>query len=179
MTQNTKNLASTVFFLALIGVGFVLYMRRTPPDQGGLETGGAAPALTLPVLGSTEMVSVEDYRGKTVLLDFWATWCPPCREQMPVVQKLEDDPELADSLQILSVNVDDASAGREAKVGGYLTQNKYTFSVVLDDGSAMGDYAVSFLPTLVIISPDGAITFAESGVHTETELRKRLKEAAK
>lgn len=178
MNQNVKNIVSAIIFMLLIGAGFTLYMRRIPP-KGGPGTGGAAPELSLPILGSTEMMAVGDYKGKTVLLDFWATWCPPCREQMPVVQALEDDPALSDSLQIISVNADSAGAARDAKVGNYISENGYTFSVVLDDGRGMGNYGVSHLPTLVIISPDGTISFTDSGVHTEAKLRKLIKAAAK
>ncbi|AWV89600.1 TlpA family protein disulfide reductase [Bradymonas sediminis] len=179
MNQNTKNFISAILFLVLIGAGFTLYMKRGA-SRGGPGTGGDAPELSLPVIGSTEMLAVQDFRGeKTVLLDFWATWCPPCREQMPIVQKLEDDPELSDSLQIISVNVDNAGPGREAKVARYLEQNKYTFSVVLDNGQGMNAYNVSHLPTLVLVSPDGKITFTDSGVHTEDKLRKLIKAAAK
>lgn len=180
LTQNGKNLISAALFLLLVGAGFMLYLSRqdnAPPRGPGV--GSVAPELALPLLGSTEMMSVQQFRGKTVLLDFWATWCPPCREQMPVVQKLEEDPALRDSLQIISINLDDANAGRDAKVAEYLQQNGYTFSVVLGSAQSMSDYGVDYLPTLVLVSPDGTISFSGSGVHTEAELRKLIKKGAK
>lgn len=180
LTQNGKNLISAALFLVLVGAGFMLYLDRdNATATSGPGIGTAAPDFSLPTLGSTEMMALKDYQGKTVLLDFWATWCPPCREQMPVVQNLEDDPELSDSLQIISINLDDANAGRDAKVAQYLQENGYTFSVVLGSWQSMSAYGVDYLPTLVLISPDGNITFSESGVHKESELRKLIKKAAK
>jgi thiol-disulfide isomerase/thioredoxin len=178
MNSQVKNIVNGAVFLALIGIGIALYLQREPAGPR-LELGAAAPDFSLPAVGSGDMISVEQFRGKTVLLDFWATWCPPCREQMPVVQKLADDPELSEALRVISVNADDPGAGRNAKIAQFLATNGYSFTTVLDDGRAMNAYGVSHLPTLVIISPDGTISYIESGVHGEDDLREMIAAAAR
>lgn len=117
---------------------------------------------------------LSDYRGKVVVLNFWATWCPPCREQMPIVQKLADDPSLKDDLVILSVNADDVRPDRQAKVETYLNENGYRFTTIMDDGRALSAYGVSNLPTLFIIDPQGRVAHRDMGVHPEAKLRKVL-----
>lgn len=169
MNKTAKNLIIAFVLLNLVVFGIVLYYQRTNRGKAK-QPQGEAPGFTLPVVGSNETVSLKQHRGKVVLLDFWATWCPPCREQMPAVQHLADDESLSDDLAILSVNTDEGG-NRTAKVQRYLDTNGYTFTTVLDDGRAMSAYAVSHLPTLIVITPDGEIYHRDSGVHGEQELR--------
>src|SRR5690606_2699329 len=71
--------------------------------SGHALEGRAAPDFGLPTVDGG-MLTLSDHSGKVVLLDFWTTWCPPCRKQMPALQELADDPTLTDRLQIVSVN---------------------------------------------------------------------------
>jgi thiol-disulfide isomerase/thioredoxin len=174
MNDKTKNLIIGFVLLNLVIFGVVLYFQRAERSKA---VGGEAPGFTLPVVSSNEMVSLEQYRGKVVLLDFWATWCPPCREQMPAVQSLAEDESLSQDVQILSVNTDERGAGRVPKVKAYLDDNGYTFTTVLDDGRASSAYRVSSIPTLVVIQPDGELLHQQTGVHSEKELRELIAEA--
>ena len=175
MNNTAKNLIIAFVLLNLVIFGAVLFYQRTERGASA-QPKGQAPGFSLPVVGSNETVSLQQYQGKVVLLDFWATWCPPCRKQMPAVQSLADDQALADDLKILSVNADEG-ANRISKVKGYLDKNGYTFTTVLDDGRAMGAYGVAHLPTLVVITPEGEVYHQESGVHGEKELRELVAEA--
>lgn len=132
--------------------------------------GKAAPAFSLEAVDNGEMVALQQHRGEVVLLDFWATWCPPCKEQMPVLQNLHEDPAL-EGVKVLSINTDARSPDRRAKVTRFLRQNSYTFQTLLDTGQAQSNYGVQSIPTLVVIGPDGKIQYARSGVHTEDSLR--------
>ena len=180
MSQTVRNILSAVILIALVVLGAILLMKRSGPiDEVGPGTGEEAPDFSLTRVDADEAVTLSEFRGKTVLLDFWATWCPPCREQMPVVQKLDDDPSLKDSLVVISVNADEPSADRHNKVTKYLEDNGYHFTTVMDDYTAMSAYGVSFLPTLVIVDPDGGIAHRETGVHSEKKLRKMLSSVMK
>lgn len=174
MNNTAKNLIIGFVLLNLVVFGIVLYYQRTQRSE---PIGGEAPGFTLPVVGSNEMVSVEEHRGKVVLLDFWATWCPPCRKQMPAVQNLAEDESLADEVKIFSINTDEHSANRVSKVKTYLDKNGYTFTTLLDDGRASSAYAVSSIPTLVVIRPDGELQHIQTGVHSEAELRELIADA--
>src|SRR5688572_3718320 len=104
--------------------------------------GIAAPAFMGPDLGGRQ-VELSSLRGKVVLLDFWATWCPPCVASMPHLQKLQD--ELGGrGLVVLGVNQE---PGREEQVKRFLDRQKLTFPSVVDPGKIHVDYGVFSFPT--------------------------------
>lgn len=176
MNNTAKNLIIGFVLLNLVVFGIVLHYQRSERNK---PVGGRAPGFTLPQIGSAEVVSLEQHRGKVVLLDFWATWCPPCREQMPAVQNLVEDESLSEKVQIFSINTDERGPSRVPKVETYLNENGYTFTTLLDDGRASSAYGVSSIPTLVVIRPDGELQHVQTGVHSESELRKLIGQAQK
>ncbi|MFW5743611.1 MAG: redoxin domain-containing protein [Spirochaetota bacterium] len=105
--------------------------------------------------------SLSDHRGKVVFLNFWATWCPPCREEMPSMQTLYD--ELADEgLEMLAVNVlEDAETAR-----GFIEEQGFTYPVPLDtNGRVMIRYGVRAYPTTYIIDREGNVLGVRPGFH--------------
>lgn len=138
----------------------------------GIE-GQEAPGFALESIESSQMVSLEEHKGDVVLLDFWATWCPPCKKQMPVIQTIHEDQSL-ENVQILSINTDERSPQRRAKVARFLNQNGYTFETLLDTGQTQSNYGIRSIPALVVVGPDGTIRHAETGVHSEDELRQMI-----
>jgi len=120
-----------------------------------------APAMTLKDLdGKTH--DLMDYRGKVVLVNFWATWCPPCRAEMPSMQRLKtmmrDQP-----FAILAVDM----AETEKEIRDFLKEFKETkpeFTILLDPkGAAMKDWKVHVFPTSFIVDAEGNIRFAVAG----------------
>lgn len=134
--------------------------------------GQDAPDFSLPDLeGNT--VSLRDLKGKVVYLDFWATWCPPCRESLPHTQALsQHEKAKTGDLVVLAVN-----AREEAdKVKQYLQSNGYSFRVVLDkDGEVLNRYKVQGIPTFVLINRDGKVVWVQVGFARGME--KQLEEA--
>jgi thiol-disulfide isomerase/thioredoxin len=121
-------------------------------------TGGATPALELKDMqGATH--DLARYRGKVVLVNFWATWCEPCRDEMPSMQKLKR--KLAGRpFEILAINL----AESENKVSEFLRRFPLDFTIVLDRNSAARrDWKVKMLPTSFVIGPDGKIRFSVVG----------------
>lgn len=111
-----------------------------------------APLFTLSQLGGDE-VSLSDFRGRLVLLHFWATWCVPCRHEMPLLHALEKSG--AHGLQIICVNVD---RGNRNKVKTFIDEVTPHFHTLLDpEGSVRNRYAVRGLPTTYLIGRDGKI----------------------
>jgi thiol-disulfide isomerase/thioredoxin len=99
------------------------------------------------------MVKLSALRGKIVFLNFWATWCPPCRAEMPAIESLHQ--RFADKgLEIIAVDC----AEETAAVQTYITNAGYTFPVALDtNGKTSGSYGVSAIPTTYIIDHNGKI----------------------
>ena len=120
--------------------------------------GGATPAFELRDLdGAT--VRLADYRGKVVLLNFWATWCEPCRDEMPSMQKLKR--KLAGRpFEVLAVNFGES----ETKVREFLGRFPVDFRVPLDRfNAARRDWNVKLLPTSFVIGADGAVRYVVMG----------------
>lgn len=134
--------------------------------------GKPAPAFTLTgVKGST--VSLAKYRGKVVLLDFWATWCRPCRIEMPLVQKLYDEFK-AKGLVVFGVNLME----EPAQVKAFLAENHISFPILLDrDGKVAQSYKAEGIPTLVIVGKDGKVSSYFTGLREEEVLREALAKA--
>ncbi|MCX5751318.1 MAG: redoxin domain-containing protein [Candidatus Saganbacteria bacterium] len=112
-----------------------------------------AADFTLPDL-SGKVVHLSDYKGKVVFLNFWASWCPPCRREMPSMQALHDNFK-DKNFAILAVAMD--RDGKQA-VSPFLEENGYTFKVLLDPSAKAGNlYHVMAYPTTFIINKKGEI----------------------
>jgi len=166
-----------LFALASIAIHYEvkigLHQQRggSVPEMGNVKVGPPAPDFSLPDLSSNS-VTLSSYRGqKIVLMDFWATWCGPCRMAMPGLQELQD--KFKDrGLEILSIN-----QGETAEpVRNFIQRKKYSFHVVLDqDGAVGGNYGVRGIPTLVLVDKKGVVQWLRVGYSgNDDELRQRL-----
>lgn len=123
--------------------------------------------------GNTHKLS--DYKGKTVFLNFWATWCPPCRAEMPDIQKLYEEYQDAgdDSVVILGVAAPNYGGEKsEEEITAFLEENGYTYPVVMDEGGEMFmQYGVFSYPTTFMVNKDGNVYGYASGQLTEDIMR--------
>ncbi|WP_296804709.1 TlpA disulfide reductase family protein [Thiocapsa sp.] len=100
-----------------------------------------------------------DHRGKPVILNFWATWCPPCRAEMPSMQRAHED--LADEgISVIAVNV-----GEDAEtIERFLSETDVDFPIPMDvDSEVVQSYPVKGLPTTFVIDPEGRFAFSATG----------------
>lgn len=118
---------------------------------------------------------LSDYRGKTVFLNFWATWCPPCRAEMPDIEKIynEYDREGENALIVLGIASPDTGGEKsEEEIKAFLSENGYTYPVVFDNtGEIFGMYGVSSLPTTFMIDREGNVFGYVSGQLSEDIMR--------
>jgi len=123
-------------------------------DDVGLKEGNKAPDFELETL-SGETIKLSDLEGKKVILNFWATWCPPCREEMPEMQKFYD--EYQDEVEIIAVNAT-ATETKEQDVYDYMDEFSYTYPILLDQsGDVTEEYEVLTMPTSYFIGTDGKL----------------------
>jgi peroxiredoxin len=149
----------------------------TTTDTNGAQLpapGRTAPDFSLVGLDG-EMVSLKDYRGSPVLLNFWATWCGPCRFEMPFIQEIYRDPDWqAAGLEIVAVNIGESGSAVEE----FMSDNDLTFPVVLDLSTEVAErYNIRAIPTTFFIDKDGIIERIDTGAFTSAkELGERLLE---
>ena len=119
-----------------------------------------------------DLVNFSDYRGKWVILNFWATWCPPCLAEIPTLIKFYDKAD-KDNVVLLGINATgtEKSAGGDARsyVSTFVKEKGINFPVLLDicDGAGLcvsAVYGAGNLPTTVVISPEGIVTRIKTGV---------------
>jgi len=128
-----------------------------------------APDFKLKDLKGNE-VSLSDYKGKKVFLNFWASWCPPCRAEMPDMEKLYQETKDTD-LVILAVNLgeDRATASK------FVRDNKLNFSILLDDTTAISmKYNVASIPTSYFIDKEGNVSSRSIGMMTLDQMKENI-----
>lgn len=122
--------------------------------------------------GNTHTLS--DYRGKTVFLNFWATWCSPCRAEMPDIQKLYEEFQQEEE-DIVILGVAAPSLGREKSeegIKGFLEENGYTYPVLMDtEAEAFQAYGINSFPTTFMIDKDGNVFGYIPGQLSEETMR--------
>jgi len=128
-----------------------------------------APEFTLKDVDGHEF-ALKDLLGKTVFLNFWATWCAPCREEMPLVKRLHD--EFSDKgLVVVSINLNEgAETARK-----YFTEQKYPFRNLLDpQKKAVDPYSANSIPTVVLIDKEGIVRYQHRGYGPNLDLRSEV-----
>lgn len=127
--------------------------------------------------------SLSDYKGKTIFLNFWATWCPPCRAEMPDIQKIYEtyDTEGDDALIVLGVAAPDyANEKNEEGVKKFLEENGYTYPVLMDTNAELFTaYGIFSYPTTFMIDRDGNIFGYVSGQLSEDNIRSIIEQTMK
>lgn len=160
MTGRRRRIWAVLAALVLLG-GAVWAVPRSqtsgPPDNTKIprpRVGSLAPDLSLPLLDEGER-TLSELRGKVVVLNLWATWCPPCRAEMPALQQAYDDYR-DHGLEILAVNTTFQDSADDA--AEFVKELGVTFPVLLDTtGQVSRSYALRAMPTTYFIDRQGII----------------------
>lgn len=170
-----------VRWMVLLGAVLILggawtITNRIPGDSTGDLSpapikGHPAPELVLNTTTGGQM-RLSDNKGKPVIINFWATWCPPCRAETPDLQAIHR--ELGDELVIFSVNLTSQDGG---DIEGFMNEFGVTFPVGLDvDGSAALSYNVLGLPTTIFIDRNGIVNEVFTGAVNKAYIEAKLSE---
>jgi cytochrome c biogenesis protein CcmG/thiol:disulfide interchange protein DsbE len=179
--MNSRWLLSVV---ALFSVGAFLWFFRSAHNHDtaaavhadavkvGFQVGERAPDFELRSLDGAN-ARLSDPRGKAVLLNFWATWCAPCRVEMPWLVHL-DQTYRAQGLRIVGVAMDDSGAPQE--IAAFARQRDVKYQVVLGNSSIANEYGgVRFMPQSFFIDRDGKITKTTTGLIDKKDLEDGIK----
>lgn len=165
MSKKIKILAmlmGLIMALSLVGCG------GNKSASGEVKVGDKAPDFVAE-LTNGEKFSLADNKGKVILINFWATWCGPCVEEMPDIEKIQK--EYGDKVEILSVNY-----GEDRKtVDEFLKDKNYTFKVAYDDNMAIAnEYPSDGIPYLVVVDKEGKVHETMVGSAGADEQYKRV-----
>jgi thiol-disulfide isomerase/thioredoxin len=165
-----------VVAVAVVGLGGnAVYASRNFQKLLPVRSGQAAPAFTLARAdGTPGSVSLDALRGKVVVLDFWATWCPPCLAMLPTLHEL-DASWKGKGVSFVGINSDGYIEPEVLQ--SFLRQHGVPYPVVVDDGDVGARYKVRALPQMVVIGKDGAIRKTFVGFTTKTALENALSDA--
>ena len=147
------------------------FMQRSPEHEA-LE-GQPATDFTLETLAGSKPVKLSELKGRVVVLDFWATWCGPCRRWLPIVVQASRD-YASKGLAVFAVNERET----DSKVRAYLDQQKLDLPVLMDRSGTVGSiYRASSIPLTVVVGRDGNVLRVLVGLHEAEDLKDVLEDA--
>ena len=169
-------------FILVLGLAWIL----ASADKSGSSTAGLVPAPQVGFLAPDfelkttdgETVRLSDLRGQAVLVNLWATWCPPCRAEMPAIQKIHN--EYKDrGLTVLAVNM--TYQDTQSDIAPFIAEYGLTFPILLDETDSVGSaYQLRSLPSSFFIDREGIIReVVIGGPMAEALLRTRVEEILK
>lgn len=165
-----KKVIAAVVLIILFTVAIVQAMDNKPKEESietgtaGIKVGVKAPDFELKTLDG-KSVKLSDLKGKKVILNFWATWCPPCKAEMPEMQKYHE--EINDEVIILAVNIDP-----QLDVQKFVDEMGITFTIPLDEEDLVStDYQVISIPTTYFIDTKGIIQAKHVGAMTYDNMK--------
>jgi cytochrome c biogenesis protein CcmG/thiol:disulfide interchange protein DsbE len=154
---------AAVLVIALVAAGKELLRNELAPAGVGAE---APPFRAMTLDSIPRAKTLDDYRGKVVLINLWATWCVPCRVEMPGIEALYRSYS-ARGLNVVAISVDDP--GAEPEIRSFVKQYGLTFEVLHDplgqEGRISRDYQTNGYPQTVIVGRDGIIRRKFLGAH--------------
>ncbi|MGM0508274.1 MAG: TlpA family protein disulfide reductase [Fusobacteriota bacterium] len=145
----------------LVGLIFsTLILFQTAYSKTGIQVGNELPNFDYYNLMGVKINS-QELEGKAIMLNFWATWCPPCREEMPSMQKLYEKYKNNDKFEIVAISVDKDSS---RKVSDFINKAGYTFPIYYDEKKKLSrDFLIRSIPTTYLINSNGIIVEKKIG----------------
>lgn len=172
MNKRTRYWVRRILMVVMAGlVGFALY-QALAEEKTGAEVGEKAPDFELETLDG-EKLQLRDLEGKTVLINFWATWCKPCRDEMPAIQSVYNRFKDQDFV-VVGVNI----AETPVSVKGFTRQLELDFPVVLDRNREVTKlYNIGPIPSSLFVDKNGKVVRKHDGQMVEGQIEGYVREA--
>ncbi|WP_179298769.1 TlpA disulfide reductase family protein [Evansella halocellulosilytica] len=202
--KNKKIFSIFLFIAALFIGGYIIYEDRAAPDDPlqdylnneGIERDdvnsdeeyiekeeyGSVPGMlahdfSLELFDQGENVVLSDYEGQFLIMNMWASWCPPCREEMPELIQFHEDYLQDDQVEIVGINMTTEEKSEE-DAEQFINDFQIPFKTLMDvEGEVHSDYEVFYMPMTYIIDPDGRISNRHRGHLTYDMLEGYYEEA--
>jgi len=140
-------------------VPLLLILFSVAGPSWALETGDPAPAFSLPRLGEDTPLALADLRGRIVYLDFWASWCGPCRKSLPLYEEMQAGFP-SSRFQIIAINLDEDRADALR----FLESHPVSYPILLDpEGATASQWQIRVMPSSYLLDTDGTIVKAWAG----------------
>lgn len=158
----------TILVLALISFSLII------SGCSGVGKGSEAPDFTLTDLDGND-VTFKELRGKNIYLNFWASWCDPCKDEMPDIEKIHTEYKDKD-LVVLTINTGED----KESVKKFMEASGYTFQVLLDSNLDVARiYKTSNIPVSLFVNKEGKIVEKKEGLMTGAEMKKAVEQLYK
>jgi len=179
MNQKVRTVLIAVLIFVVLGSAWLLYQKlsvpyaQTPAAQsasGGAESADAEPAADFTVYDADgKEVSLSDFAGKPVVVNFWASWCGYCKVEMPHFQKAYET--YGEDIQFLMVDLSGGGSDTKEAADQVITEGGYTFPVYYDnDSSAAYAYSVRSIPLSLFLDKDGSLVSQHLGALSAEDL---------
>lgn len=159
-----RNRGRLIALFTVLAVAGMVWLDSQP--RGGLAEGAAAPTFELAVLDSEQTIALAALQGQPVVLDFFATWCGPCKRSMPELDALAT--EYAGKAHFFAVNAENESASKQR---AFRDELALKLPVLHQGAAASSAYKVQMLPTTVVLGRDGTVARTFVGPPPARELR--------
>lgn len=163
-----KTFVITLIFIFLLGSFTLINFQQTSAAEIGTKVGKKAPNFTLKNMDNQE-VTLRELEGQKVFINFWASWCPPCKTEMPDIQKLYEN--YGEDIKIIAVNLEE----EKTKIENYLENENLDFTILLDKNKKVANqYLIRAIPTSYFLDENGIIIEKNLGVLSYDKMKEIL-----
>ncbi|UTH12891.1 thiol-disulfide oxidoreductase ResA [Macrococcus equipercicus] len=173
MSRQAKKITQYIVMLLIIAaIGFIIYITMTKDNKGIVKVGEQAPAFQLKTMDG-RTVNLSDYKGKGLILNFWGTWCKPCRKEMPALNKNYEKYK-KQGVEVLAIHI--------KKTPQQVTQffkgldEPVRLPIAFDNNNEVSDaFGIDPLPTTVVIDKNGTVKAVHEGEMNSGTIEKYMK----
>lgn len=179
MSKALKTILGIIGLAAILIVAYIAYTALSAKYDADEDLSGASDNSRMKAVDFVSMdkdgntVNLSDFFGKPIVLNFWASWCSPCKDEFPDFQNVYD--ETQDDIRFVMVNLTDGQRETVSKAKSFISENGYTLPVYFDINSdAAYKYSISSIPTTLFIDKEGYVVTGYQGMISEAMLRQGI-----